>query len=52
MKNPLQGFCDAQNRRQFIANAGIGLGAAALSGLASPASAFPLRAMSHAPFPI
>lgn len=48
MKN-LQPFCDAQNRRQFIVNAGIGLGAAAVSGLASPASAASLPGPHHAP---
>ena len=39
MTNPFQQFCDLQNRRQFITQAGIGLGAAAVSSLAQPASA-------------
>jgi hypothetical protein len=34
-----QQFCDLQNRRQFITQAGIGLGAAAISSLAQSASA-------------
>ncbi|REK24834.1 MAG: DUF1501 domain-containing protein [Planctomycetota bacterium] len=37
--DPLQRFCDLQNRRQFIKQAGIGLGAAALSSLSGPATA-------------
>ena len=38
----LQRFCDLQNRRQFVRNASIGLGAAALSSsLQSPAVAAP-----------
>ncbi|MGY8770003.1 MAG: DUF1501 domain-containing protein [Pirellulales bacterium] len=38
MTNNFQQFCDLQNRRQFIKQAGIGLGAAAASGIAMPAS--------------
>ncbi len=32
-------FCNLQNRRQFVKQAGIGLGAAAVSSMALPASA-------------
>ncbi len=38
MTNHLQQFCDLQNRRQFIKQAGIGLGAAAASSFTQPAS--------------
>jgi hypothetical protein len=47
MKNHLQQFCDLQNRRQFISNAGMGLGAAALSSLAGSASAAALPGLHH-----
>ena len=39
MTKPFQQFCDLQNRRQFIQQAGIGLGAAAVSNMAASASA-------------
>ena len=38
MTNHFQQFCDLQNRRQFIKQAGIGLGAAAASSMAQPAA--------------
>ncbi len=37
LTRPFQQFCDLQNRRQFITQAGIGLGAAAVSSIARPA---------------
>ena len=44
-----QQFCDLQNRRQFIKQAGIGLGAAAVSSLALPASAALPSGCHHQP---
>jgi hypothetical protein len=38
MLNPIQRFCDLQNRRQFLTHSGMGLGAAALAS-AAPALA-------------
>ena len=49
MTNSFQQFCDVQNRRQFIKNASIGLGAAVVSGMAGPLSAAPPRGLHHAP---
>ena len=40
-----QPFCDALNRRQFIKQASIGLGAAALSGLTNPLAGAPHSGM-------
>jgi len=42
-----QTFCDLQNRRQFIQQAGIGLGAAAVSSLARPLSAATPTGLHH-----
>jgi hypothetical protein len=39
MKRSFQQFCDLQNRRQFVRQASIGLGAAAVSSMAGPATA-------------
>ena len=47
--NSLQQFCDLQNRRQFIKQAGIGLGTAAVSGIAQPASAAATMGCHHRP---
>ena len=47
MTNSLEQFCDLQNRRQFVGRAGIGLGAAAVSSLAGPASAAPTQGLHH-----
>ncbi len=44
-----QRFCDLQNRRQFIHQAGIGLGAAAISSMAQTASAEASAACHHPP---
>ena len=49
MTNPFQQFCDVQNRRQFIKNASIGLGAAVVSSMTGPLSAAPPRGLHHAP---
>lgn len=49
MINPFQQFCDVQNRRQFIKNASIGLGAAVVSSMTGPLSAAPPRGLHHAP---
>jgi len=51
MTNSLQQFCDLQNRRQFIGQAGIGLGAAAASSfnMAQAASAKVPRGCHHPP---
>ena len=49
MTNPFQQFCDVQNRRQFIKNASIGLGAAVVSSMTDPLSAAPPRGLHHAP---
>jgi hypothetical protein len=43
-----QKFCDLQNRRQFITQAGMGLGAAAASSMASSALADELPRTHHA----
>ncbi|MBP88136.1 MAG: sulfatase [Planctomycetaceae bacterium] len=49
LTNSFQQFCDLQNRRQFIKQAGIGLGAAAVSSLAQPASAAVPAGCHHQP---
>ena len=49
MTNSFQQFCDLQNRRQFIKQAGIGLGAAAVSSMAQPASAEAPTGYHHPP---
>ncbi len=49
MTNPFQQFCDIQNRRQFIKNASIGLGAAVVSSMTGPLSAAAPRGLHHAP---
>ena len=49
MMNKFQQFCDLQNRRQFIQQAGVGLGAAAVSGMAMPASAATPSGCHHPP---
>ncbi len=49
MLNKFQQFCDLQNRRQFIQQAGVGLGAAAVSGMAVPASAAMPSGCHHPP---
>jgi len=49
LRKPFQQFCDLQNRRQFIKQAGIGLGAAAVSSMAQPASAAVPRGCHHEP---
>ena len=44
LSNTFQRFCDLQNRRQFLTNAGAGLGAIAASTLAqTEAGAAPLH---------
>ncbi|MFP6673669.1 MAG: DUF1501 domain-containing protein [Pirellulaceae bacterium] len=47
MIDHLQQFCDIQNRRQFIGNACMGLGAAALSSLPGSISAAPPSGLHH-----
>lgn len=49
MSDSFQQFCDLQNRRQFIQHAGIGLGAAALGSLATPATAALPTGCHHTP---
>ncbi len=49
MMNPFQQFCDVQNRRQFIKNASMGLGATAVSGMASAANGGLLPGFHHTP---
>jgi len=49
MTNLFQQFCDLQNRRQFITQAGIGLGAAAVGSLAQPVSAAVPAGCHHPP---
>ncbi|MEK6234495.1 MAG: DUF1501 domain-containing protein [Planctomycetales bacterium] len=49
MRNDFQRFCDLQNRRQFIQQAGIGLGAAAASGMVGTASAARPAGPHHPP---
>ncbi len=49
LTRPFQQFCDLQNRRQFIRQAGVGLGAAAVSSLALPASAAVPAGCHHEP---
>ncbi len=49
LTKPFQQFCDLQNRRQFITQAGIGLGAAAVSSLAQPVSAAAPAGCHHKP---
>jgi hypothetical protein len=44
-----QQFCDLQNRRQFIRQAGIGLGAAAVSSMAQPAAGALPAGCHHTP---
>ncbi len=47
MNNQFQQFCDTQNRRQFVKNASLGLGAAAMSGLGSTAAAKESPGLHH-----
>jgi hypothetical protein len=47
MSHLYQQFCDLQNRRQFVKQAGIGLGAAAVSSIAQPALAAELPPGCH-----
>ncbi|MFP6666030.1 MAG: DUF1501 domain-containing protein [Pirellulales bacterium] len=49
LQKPFQQFCDLQNRRQFIRRAGIGLGAAAVSSMATPASTAAPTGYHHQP---
>jgi len=49
MTRSFQQFCDLQNRRQFVKQAGIGLGAAAVSSLAQPARAALPKGCHHTP---
>ncbi|MCP4195486.1 MAG: DUF1501 domain-containing protein [Planctomycetaceae bacterium] len=49
MTNLFQQFCDLQNRRQFIRQAGIGLGAAAVSNVAKRAAADSNIMQDHTP---
>lgn len=49
LQKPFQQFCDLQNRRQFIRRAGIGLGAAAVSSMAAPASTAAATGCHHQP---
>jgi hypothetical protein len=49
MTNEFQAFCDRQNRRQFIRNASMGLGAAAAASLAGPIASLAAPAGMHFP---
>jgi hypothetical protein len=50
MINPnFQQFCDLQNRRQFVKQASIGLGAAAVSSMGGTAAAAAAKGMHHKP---
>ncbi len=49
MTNSFQQFCDLQNRRQFIKQAGIGLGAAAVSSMAQSTSTAATSGCHHSP---
>ena len=47
MREAFQQFCDVQNRRQFLTNASIGLGAAAVSSMATPGLASEFSSGCH-----
>jgi len=49
MTHSFQQFCDLQNRRQFIGNATLGLGAVAAAAMASPVSARLTPRVHHPP---
>ena len=49
MTKTFQQFCDLQNRRQFITQASMGLGATAAATIASPSLAEELNGLHHSP---